>query len=63
MDDISSMNGMFRVSTRLKSTKQVLQVQLGSTATRGDGGVSWWTLQDADLRGWMRVDALPADGM
>ena len=54
---------MFRVSTRLKSTKQVLQVQLGSTATRGDGGVSWWTLQDADLGGWMRVDALPADGM
>ena len=34
-------------------------VQHGSTATGADGGRFGWTLWDADLRGWTRVDVLP----
>ncbi len=35
----------------------------GSTATGPDGGAPWETHRDGDLRGWMRVDVLPAVGM
>ncbi len=34
-------------------------VQQESTATGADGGRFGWTLWDADLRGWTRVDVLP----
>ena len=38
-------------------------VQLESTATRPDDPGSRVTPGDDDLRGWTRVDVLPADGM
>jgi hypothetical protein len=38
-------------------------VQHGSTATGRDGGGPGETCRDGDLRGWMRVDVLPPDGM
>jgi hypothetical protein len=38
-------------------------VQHGSTATHMDAGGLAGTREDGDLRGWMRVDVLPPDGM